>query len=232
LADRCFRRRFYNVPSFTWETEANDTRSCQIHNDEVGMVGRSARNPQSADGVILFVGVEIKQGDRIQESGQFSIKTGDEERKYRRLRVGDVFEKGQIIGKVDDAMARAEERVMRAKVTTSEAALAASEKIRDEAGARFKAREKRWLDPKNESSFEELKGFRLTFFRCASEARAQVEAVKIAKLQLERARIIIEMHQIHSGVRGIVRKFHKQPGDAVKALESIVTLQIVKDDDK
>ncbi len=43
---------------------------------------------------------------------------------------------------------------------------------------------------------------------------------------------MLEMYQIRSGVRGIVRRIHKHDGEAVKSLETVVTLQIVKDEDQ
>ena len=61
--------------------------------------------PSSCEGIIKFIGVEIKPGEKVPESRQFSAEVGDGTHKYRRLRIGDVVEKGQVIGLVDDALA-------------------------------------------------------------------------------------------------------------------------------
>jgi hypothetical protein len=122
--------------------------------------------PSAPDGVILFIGVEIKPGDKGPESEQFSINAGAEERKYRRIAVGDVIEKGQVIGRLDETLARTEERVRQAMVAAAQIHLAAGEKTHKEAENRRLAEEKRWYSPKRISdySFEEVRGARFTYY--------------------------------------------------------------------
>jgi multidrug resistance efflux pump len=185
--------------------------------------------PSARDGVILFIGVEIKPGDKVPESERFSIKAGADERKFRRLAVGDVIEKGQLIGRLDETLARAGAAVRQAMVATNEILLAASEKKREGAQSRFLAEKKRVTNGRFEGSLEDLRGFQFAYNRCVCEAKSRLEALKVAKLELGQARTVLEMHQIPSPVRGIVRRISKRNGESVRALETLVTLQIVNE---
>ena len=76
-------------------------------------------------------------------------------------------------------------------------------------------------------SLEDVRGAELTYYRYVYEAESKVEAIKIAKQELELARATVDSYLITSGVRGIVRKIHKRPGEAVHSLETVVTVEII-----
>ncbi len=188
--------------------------------------------PSQRDGVIAFIGTEIKKGETVPESRQFSITIGNDVRKYRRLRLGDIIEKGQLIGQLDDRLARAELGIKQAKLASAEADNLSWEKTKEESYQRWLTQKNIFAASKKATSMEDVRGAELTYNRYVYELKSKEEAVKVAKLELEQARIMLEMYQIRSGVRGIVRRIHKHDGEAVKALETVVTLQIVKDDDQ
>ena len=209
---------------------ANDARSGSasgrlvFDDDLVGI-------PSAREGIIKFFGVEIKPGEQVPQSRQFSVKIGDEVHDFRPLRVGDVVERGQLIGLVKDDLARAEMRSKAAIVRAAEADRTASEKTRDEAYQRWQTRKKLYSASPNNTSLEDVRGSELTYNRYVYETKGKEEAVKVAESELEKANIILNSYQIRSGVRGTVRRIHKHDGEAVRALETVVTLQIAMDED-
>ena len=44
--------------------------------------------------------------------------------------------------------------------------------------------------------------------------------------ELKQAQAIIEMHEIRSPARGVLRAIYKQPGEAVRSLEAVFLLQV------
>jgi HlyD family secretion protein len=187
--------------------------------------------PSSREGIISFIGVEIKPGEKVPESRKFSAKVGDEVHEFRRLRIGDVVEKGQIIGQVYDALARAEAQSKAASVRAAEADKTSSEKTKEEAYQRWMTRKKLYSSTEKTTSLEDVRGAELTYNRYVYETIGKEEAVKVAQSELEKAKIILNSYQLRSGVRGTVRRIHKREGEAVRALETVVTLQIAKDED-
>jgi multidrug efflux pump subunit AcrA (membrane-fusion protein) len=188
--------------------------------------------PSSREGIIKFIGVELKPGEKVADSRQFSAEVGDGVHKYRRLRVGDVVEKGQIIGQIDDALARAEVQIKAANLRAAEADRAASEKTKDEAYQRWQTQKKLFAANPRGTSPEDVRGAELTYNRYVYETIGKDETVRVAQSELEKAKIILNSYQIRSGVRGTVRRIHKREGEAVRALETVVTLQISKDEDQ
>jgi multidrug resistance efflux pump len=79
---------------------------------------------------------------------------------------------------------------------------------------------------------EDVKASRLAFDKSVAEVKSGGDAVKLAKHELGQAQIVLDKLQVRSSVRGIVSKIHRHDGEAVKALETVVTLQIVKEEDK
>ena len=112
--------------------------------------------PARVEGVIEFVGTEIKPGEKVPENRVITIHAANNVQKYRKLRVGDVIEKGQLLGQLDDRPARAELSIKLAKVAVSEADLLASEKTRDEACERWLTQKR--LQVKGASSLEDVRG--------------------------------------------------------------------------
>ncbi len=116
------------------QSDAAGAKSTVIRQDWSGdLVGI----PSQRDGVIAFMGTEIKKGETVPESRQFSITIGNEVRKFRRLHIGDIIQKGQLIGQLDDRLARAELGIKQAKLATAEADKTSWEKTRDEAYQRW-----------------------------------------------------------------------------------------------
>lgn len=182
--------------------------------------------PSQRDGILLMLGTEIKEGENVPSERIITIKVGDEVKKYRRLRKGDKVEPGQLLGRLDDRLARDEVSIKRAKVKASEADLIASEKTSEEAEQRYitvvKIRSKVSVVG---SPDEEVRGAKLTWERYKQEVVSKKAAVDVAKLEMKQAQTLLEMYEIRSSIRGVIKAIHKGPGEAVKSLEPVLEIQ-------
>ena len=67
----------------------------------------------------------------------------------------------------------------------------------------------------------------MAYDRFTFEEVAKKEAVKIAKKEMEKARVILETYQIRSTVAGTVHEILKHPGEAVRYLDPVIAIEIV-----
>jgi multidrug efflux pump subunit AcrA (membrane-fusion protein) len=181
-------------------------------------------------GILQFLGVAIKPGEKVEKSRQFTVELNGKSFQYRRLRVGDTVERGEIIGKLDDSLVAADVKIAQARVRGAEAELLSSEKTRDESKQRWDTARRLYQNSNRSISLEDIRGAELTFHRYEQETAVKREAIKIAAEELNKAQAQVDSYLITSGVRGIIRKIHKRPGEAVRSLETVVTLQLLEDD--
>ena len=57
------------------------------------------------EGVLLYVGREIKDGEEVPLDHRDTYFFNDKEHKYRKLKEGDVVEVNQVLGRIDDRLA-------------------------------------------------------------------------------------------------------------------------------
>src|SRR5262249_22164151 len=95
--------------------------------------------PSEVNGVLLFVGTDVKPGEKVPAALLVKVKVDAKEQTYRRLRVGDRVEEGQLLPRVDDRPARAEVDIARAGLDVTKARRRASVATRDEAQKRYDA---------------------------------------------------------------------------------------------
>jgi RNA polymerase sigma factor (sigma-70 family) len=190
------------------------------------------RVPSQHDGIIRVIGTEIKKGEKVPPERIVTSMVGDGVKQYRRLKKGDTIEEGQLFAQLDDDLARGDVVIQEAKVKSAEADKAAAEKTRDEAKARYETKQKLYYGnvggiravPK-----EDLTGALLTWNKYIYETVSKEEAVKVAEQELAQARKILQMYQIRSPSRGVIKAIYKRPGEAVKALETVFVIQIPED---
>jgi RNA polymerase sigma factor (sigma-70 family) len=192
------------------------------------------RVPSQHDGIIRFIGTEIKPGEKAPRERIVTIKVGDELKKYRRLKKGDTVEAGQLLAQLDDDLARGDVAIQEAKVKTAEADQAASEKTREEAKSRYETQQKLYYSNGpagiRGTSKEDMTGALLTWNKYIYETISKDEAIKVAKQELAKARKVLEMYQIRSPSRGVIKAIQRRPGEAVKALETVFLIQVPGDD--
>jgi multidrug efflux pump subunit AcrA (membrane-fusion protein) len=190
------------------------------------------RVPSQHDGIIRVIGTEIKKGEKVPPERIVTIKIDDEVKKYRRLKKGDTVEEGQLLAQLDDDLARGDVAIHEAKVKTAEADQVSSEKTREEAKARYATQQKLFFNAPGgipATSKEDLTGALLTWNKYIYETISKEEAIKVAKQELAQTRKILQMYQIRSPSRGVIKAIYKRPGEAVKALETVFVIQVPED---
>jgi RNA polymerase sigma factor (sigma-70 family) len=176
------------------------------------------------DGVVTIVGAEIKEGEQVPADQIVVIKTGQKEKRYRRLKPGDSVGPRQFLAQLDDRLARDEVAIREAKVLAEEANLRAAEATKREAIRRYERAQ--GLAKANAMSDEEVQNARVTAERFVAEHLARIQLVQVARLELNQAQTILELHTIRSPVKGVITKIYKHPGEAVKALEAVFQIRL------
>jgi multidrug efflux pump subunit AcrA (membrane-fusion protein) len=179
--------------------------------------------PSRVDGVLVLVGTEIKEGEKIPPGRVVTVKVGGEEKKYRRLRVGDRVEEGQLLARLDDRVARDELAIKREKITAAEADWKASAKTRDETEQRYRALERRRTGNPTGMPFsaEDLRAAKLTWDRYSFEEVAKKAALEVAKVEERLAQTQLSLYEIRSPARGVITKVAKHAGEGVRAYETV-----------
>jgi multidrug efflux pump subunit AcrA (membrane-fusion protein) len=179
--------------------------------------------PSPQDGILLAVGTEGKAG---ASGPTFKVRVGKEEREYRRLRVGDKVEEGQMLAQLDNRLARNEVALKKAALTAAEAEFKSADAIAKEAHARLTRLEDIPTQRHRRISAEEFKAAALTRDKHRDEAASRKAAVKVAQLELERAQTVLQMYTIRSPVSGVLRAIRKYRGEAVRRLETVFEIEI------
>lgn len=184
--------------------------------------------PSQREGVILFIGTEVKdeEWDKLPENLKIKVKMGDTEKKYRRLREGDTVVPGQLMAQLDNRLASDDYSIKEAKKESAKADLVASEKTRDEAEQRFftirKLREK---FGERTAPDEEVRGAKLTHERYIYEVVSKKAAVQLSNLEHNQSKTVLDMHEIRSSINGIIKAIYKKPGESIKSLEPVFQIQ-------
>jgi multidrug resistance efflux pump len=176
----------------------------------------------------VLVGTEIKEGEQVPPEDTVTLKVGNEKKTYRRLAEGDTVEEGQLLAKVDDRLARADLAIKLARVEAAEADLRAAAKTREEAQKRLEALRGQEARIRGSVGPEEIRAAQLAADRSTEEENARKAGVAQARLELAAAQVVVEMHEIRSPVRGVIRTIYKQRGEGVKSLDPVMQLQITK----
>ena len=66
----------------------------------------------------------------------------------------------------------------------------------------------------------------LQYNRYLEETISKEQAIKVAEQELNKARKVLEMYEIRSPSRGVIKAIYKRPGEAVKALETVFLIQV------
>jgi multidrug resistance efflux pump len=137
-------------------------------------------------------------------------------------------DEGQLLAKVDDRLARADLAIKLARVETAEADLRATRKTKEEAQKRLDALRLQAATVRGSVSKEEMRAAEMAVDRCDEEENARRAAIAQARTDLAGAQLVVEMHEIRSPVRGVIRTIYKQRGEGVKSLDPVLQLQISK----
>jgi RNA polymerase sigma factor (sigma-70 family) len=197
---------------------------------EIARLGHEANVveiPSQREGLISFIGTEIKKGEKVPPERIVTVQIGGKEFKYRRFKVGDTVESGQLLGGVDDELARAEMAIKEKKLVNAKTELTLSERTRDEAKERYATQQR--LKQQNATTDEDFRAAKLAWEKYFYEVISKNAAVGVAESELELAQTIVKQHQIRSKVGGVIKAIYKHPGEGVKILEPVFLIRVADD---
>jgi multidrug efflux pump subunit AcrA (membrane-fusion protein) len=174
--------------------------------------------PGRRAGVLALVGREVTQSDKDPEERVVSVLVDGAPVRIVRLRAGDGVKKGQLLGRIDNLLARKEVQIKEAKVQAAEAELRAAAKTKDEAKIRWDRSQRL---PPGLGGREERDPFRVTWERHVEEEASKAATLKVARSELELARALLDLHEIRSPVSGIIQAVLKREGEAVREHEPV-----------
>jgi biotin carboxyl carrier protein len=197
-----------------------------------------------------FLAVEIEPGERIPAEERIAVRgypgkeyrrvrRGDdirpdkcvvthETKAYRKLGVGDRVVEGQLLGLVNPAIALDELAVRVAKLDAAEADRRASLKTRDEYKQRWENMLNAVRRTANAVSQDDIRAALFQYQRYLEEEVHKAAKVRQAEGELRSALTILQMHEIRSSIRGVIKRIYIHRGEAVKNLEAILVIQGVK----
>src|SRR5262249_50822279 len=91
--------------------------------------------PARQQGVLEVIGREVRPGEKVPADKLINVQG----RKYVRLVEGDSIRKGELLARIDDALARVDVDIKVAKVDASEAERKSSSATKEEAKTRYYA---------------------------------------------------------------------------------------------
>lgn len=142
------------------------------------------------------------------------------------VKSGDKVQRGQVLAKLDDRLARVEAEIASAQVHATEAGVARAEAEFKHADAnlqRVSALLKSGATPqpvvKHEFQIAEME---------SQKARARLDSqrakVLLARLHLKKAEIILDMHLIRSPIAGTIARITRRAGAGIAARELFVEI--------
>ncbi len=191
-----------------------------------GPAPRTIRVPSEVEGRLLGIFTEIKPGDKVADKDVIVVG----EQKYRRLREGDTVKTGQLLARVNDALARDDVDIAEAKIVAAEADMLTSRKTKEEAKQRLDSMNAARARVTADGSMEDLRAAKLTYERYFEEEVAKKANLTVTQRQLSKARTQLKMYEIRSPVDGIVKAVHLQRGEGVKQLETVLEILPLDDD--
>jgi WD40 repeat protein/biotin carboxyl carrier protein len=134
--------------------------------------------------------------------------------------LGQQVEQGQLLAKLDDHQVRAQADLLRIRAM-SESAQRIAQSQHDEADSKVT-----YATKANENGLIavpelEFKTYILQRERYAQEVKKAREEQEIARKELEKTNVIVDLHQLKSGINGEVVKVFKRPGEAVRQAEPL-----------
>jgi WD40 repeat protein len=182
--------------------------------------------PSQRDGILLFMGTEVQPGETVPSERMIVLPDRPADKKYRRLQEGDRVAPGQLLALVDDRLARDDYAIKKGQILLNEANLAAAERARDDARDRYQTQLKLQSSPGGPAtSDEDVATAKLAWYKHYYEAVSRKEAIALSRLELHQAETVLSTYEIRSTIAGVIKRIHKNPGEAVKALEPVLEVR-------
>jgi RNA polymerase sigma factor (sigma-70 family) len=182
--------------------------------------------PSRVDGIVLFLGTEVRKGEKAAERDAVKWVGAPAGQALRRLRVGDRVTEGQLLAVIDDRLARLEVSRAERKLEAAKANYAAARVTNKEAQGRIARLEELKKHVGRIVSDDEIAAAYLVRDRYFQEEVSKKEEVTLAQADLQKAQLLLEMHQVRSPVRGTVVSIFKHRGEAVRQYEPVLRIWI------
>jgi len=140
-----------------------------------------------------------------------------------RLGVGDRVKTGQLLAQLDVRLAVNEVEAAKAKLQAADADYAVAQSQTQTAQSQLERANQ--MLRRGAMSLEEVAAAQLARDRQQSWEKAKAQAVQLARLDLERAQLMVDMHRLHSPVNGIIRGIYKMRGEGVQAFEAVFLIE-------
>lgn len=177
--------------------------------------------PAQREGILLAVGTPAE--GKVSAGSGFVIELAGVTQAFRSLREGDSVEAGQILGRIDDRLARADLEAAQTRTRTAREALDHA-RINLEASAKRLQRLQQ-MATASVLSQEGLDAARLTVQGHESEVRTKELEIQATQSEVTRAQTVVDMHVIRSPVSGTIDSILKKRGEAVRAYEPVFRIQ-------
>jgi WD40 repeat protein len=143
--------------------------------------------------------------------------------KYRRLKEGDVVKAGQLLGYLDDKLAIAQFAIEEAAVTANRAKLEAAKQLRNSYFAEYDMYYKLWQ--KGAGSESDARRANAQYDKSVADvADAEGQLLK-AREDLNKARVVLDEHEIRSTIGGTINRFYRKPGESIRELDPLAEVQ-------
>lgn len=143
------------------------------------------------------------------------------------VKEGQQVKKDQLLARLDYRLPEAEYAMAEAKVAAAKADVEASKGTRDEARVRWERQER--LFTTTATSKEDLDAAKLMYIRYYWEAINKDKLVASAERERDKAKTTLEMYEIRSAIRGVVKAVYRKEGEAVKGAPSFDPIFQIQD---
>jgi WD40 repeat protein len=192
-------------------------RQCQVSLSETQNV------PSKNSGRLLYYCTEIKPGEVVPP--ELVIIHPRTKEKFRKLNEGDYIQKDQLVGFLDDKLAAANLATEEAAIKANTAKVEASEQIKEASMAEWKMYYE--LEKSNAGAKQETRRAKAQYDKSVADvADAKGQLLK-SEEDKNKAKVILDEHEIRSTIPGKINRFYRKPGEAVKELEPVAEVQLL-----
>jgi WD40 repeat protein len=143
----------------------------------------------------------------------------------RKLEIGERVQPGQLLAIINPQLAIEELASKAAKLDSAEADRRSSEKTAEESKRRVARMDSARAVAKNSVNDDDYFAGVLAYQRYTEEERSKRMLVGQAQAELKASLATVNLHEIRSGISGVVKVLYKQPGEGVKVTEPVLQLQ-------
>jgi hypothetical protein len=148
-----------------------------------------------------------------------------QERRYRKLNLGDRVTTGQLLGLINPALAVDDLAIKQAKLEAAEADVHTTVAMKEESKRRLDTIVSLRNKFPGAVTKDDYGIAKVTLERYREEEVSKREAVRQAQRELEGALTTLNMHEIRAAIDGVIAAIDRRDGEAVKANEPVLLLQ-------